>query len=320
MKSRSNAVAGDEHARLRHCALGADPPNQCPRRVAPGGVRRVQDQDGDVLADRLRERGLNHRRPRVGRHDGQRLILGPIDGRVERHEAIHSVHARLTSEAVSVIVKPVDPRRRERRTRAIVEDDDDAVRLLARELTPQDLLALSSLGAGRQYPDVARPEPDPAEGRTEQQEHGGHREQDLPRMGHDHGGQTSPEVLRRPTLARPEHRPRIYSGPQHCQQGRQECQAIDHGQGDHEGAAEPDGPEVPEAERVEAEEPHRHCEAREEGRNARRPQRPAQGVGDGALANFVPEAAHDEERVVDGDRQADHSHDVAGIDGDGADA
>src|SRR5207245_842706 len=54
--------------------------------------------------------------------------------------------------------------------------------------------------------------------------------------------------------------------------------------------------------------------------SAVRPQRPAQGVGDGALANFVPEAAHDEERVVDGDRQADHSHDVAGIDGDGADA
>jgi hypothetical protein len=63
-----------------------------------------------------------------------------------------------------------------------------------------------------------------------------------------------------------------------------------------------------------AQQTDRHGEAGEQDGPARRGDGASQRLRGRALANFLAEAAHDEEGVVDRDAQADHADDVRRVD------
>ena len=210
---------------------------------------------------------------------------------------------------------------RQRRARTEVEDHDDARGLLPGKLSPHELLAPARLGAGRQHLDVAGGEPDSREGRAQQEQHGRHRDQHPPGMVHDHGGEAHPEAAPavRARAARDRQPPGVQARAQHGQQRGQEGEPVEHGEEDDEGAAQPDRSQVAEPQRVEPEQPDGHGEAREEDRRAGRRHRPAQRLLPAPTPDLLAVTTHDEQRVVDGHREADHGDDVDRVEGDGGD-
>ena len=80
---------------------------------------------------------------------------------------------------------------------------------------------------------VARGQAHARERRAEQEEHGRHRDQHLPGMGHDHGGDAHPDASlagRRHVRAASGNRQASTRGPEHRQERGQEREAIEHGE------------------------------------------------------------------------------------------
>ena len=99
--------------------------------------------------------------------------------------------------------------------------------------------------------------------------------------------------------------------------GGQEGQPVEHGQRDHDGPRQPQRPDVAEAEHDHAEKPDGHRDPGEENGAPRRRHGVGEGLGNRPPPDLLAKAVHDEQRVVDGDTQPDHGHDVRRIGRDG---
>ena len=152
---------------------------------------------------------------------------------------------------------------------------------------------------------------DAGRGAQEKQERR-HGHEHPPWMGHDEGGEAMPESGSSIHAGGTEagERQSIHAGTQQGQGGREKGQPIHDREDDDQGAREPQRADIPQPEHEHAEETDGHRHPREEDGPPGGGHGDGEGVGDRAAGDLFPEAAHDEERVVDGDAEADHGHDV----------
>jgi hypothetical protein len=155
------------------------------------------------------------------------------------------------------------------------------------------------------------------ERQPEEQQECDHRYEDAPGVGHHRGRQPLPKAATGVALGVQErHAQRVHAGTEHRQDRRERRQAVDDRERDHDRPRPADRPEVAEPQEQYAEQPDGDGETGEENRSARRADGAAQRLGGRLRADLLAEAAHDEERVVDGHAEADHADDVRRVDRD----
>ena len=272
------------------------------------------------------ERVLDGRRARRGGHGRQHLVLVQRDRRVQVDEALDAADVGAAPRASgSGRTARRSAAARERRPRAPVEDDDDARRLLPRELAAQEILAPPRLGARRA---ACRRRSRPGGcGRTGRPSR---RSRAVTGTSTCQGWAMTTVVMRTQTPRPPAARcPRghgsrqgVHPRPEHRQERGQERQARRARRTPTTMVPQsPMDPRLPRPQRVEAQQPHGDREAGEEDGLVPpwpwcgRAPRPA-----GRSTDLLAVAAHDEQRVVDGDGEADHGDHVGRVDGHRRDA
>ena len=107
---------------------------------------------------------------------------------------------------------------------------------------------------------------------------------------------------------------RVHAWAQDSQERRQRREPVEHGEPHDHRPRPPHGPEVAQAQQDHAEETNGNSEPGEKNRAAGSGDRVCECFRGRALADLLAEAAHDEQRVVDGDTEADHAYDVGCVD------
>ena len=194
----------------------------------------------------------------------------------------------------------------------MVDHHDDGSDLATLEFSLQQLRATARLRPRRERGSIARGEPEMQEGGAQEKQERRHGHEHPPWMGHDEGGEAMPESGSSIHAGGTEagERQSIHAGAQQGEGGREKGQPIHDREDDDQGAREPQRADIPQPEHEHAEETDGHRHPREENGPPGGGHGHGEGIGHRAASNFLPEAAHDEERVVDGDAEADHGHDV----------
>ena len=306
--------AGQQHLGVRQrWVLAPDPAHQPARLVGGGRQRRVNDDDREVLADELAEGDVEAGRAEGRRHRGDLLVLLATDPGGEVHDAVHPRYPRQRAQPAAQVVEPAHALRLQRRALAIVHDQHDRAGVGARELAAQQVGAAARLGPGRQRGGVVGAEADLAQRQAQHDERDGDRHHDRPRARHHDVGDAVPEGGRGAVRAHERQAEGVHARTEDGEQGGQKREAVEDGRHHDDHPRQPHRADRAGAQQQEARQADGDGDAGEHDRAARRRERAGQRLGAVAATQLLAEAADDEQRVVDGDAQADHADDVVGV-------
>ena len=194
------------------------------------------------------------------------------------------------------------PFRRDGRRGGELHHDGDAVRRLVREVALQEIVASSRLDVLRQDTDVGRRQTDVEERHPHHEKRGQRGQQEKQRAAHHPEGRAVPH----PVAARTRQRQAtgVDAVAEDRQEGGEEREGEDDGEPDDDDAADSHRMQVRALEEEQPREARRDGDPRESDDTARRPHGPHERrLQLLARRELLAVAAHDEERIVDGDSQ-----------------
>ncbi len=270
-----------------------------------------------MLADRLAQQCLQRRRKLCAR---DRVDLGEAQDRltrlrelprIERERAVHLHDVVELPNALDKIDQLWDALGGEWITTRVVDDGLDVVLARAREIREELVVPGARLLVQRQRAHVARREAQVKERRAREQDQRDHWNEHDERPAH-HGCRDGvpPSAPARVRLEEREAQRFEARAEEHQKRG-QECEAIEHGARDDDGAREAHRRQERALIEEHPRQSDRDGDAREGHRAAGGGHRdPDRVLGGATPAELLTEAARDEERVIDRDAQADERHDV----------